>query len=440
MNFNESVAYLYGLGSEVLAMKLGLDNIGRVLAALGHPEKKYLKVQIAGTNGKGSTAMFLEAICLSAGVATGATVSPHLVSVTERIRLGGREIAPDDFASLATRVRKISEELVETGALEAVPTYFEQVTAIALLAFAEAGVELAILETGLGGRFDATTAAGAELVAITPVDYDHEKILGETLAAIAAEKAAIIRPGVKAVIAPQEAEAENVIIERCREVGVVPVRVPAKYEMKIEPRPDRLPLIDVNFATGNDVYHDLALGLAGRHQAVNALTAVSLAETLREFEFPIEKNHIWTGLENARHKGRLELFDGILYDGAHNAAGARALSAYLDEFNDRPLTIVFGAMSDKNLSELAGQLFPKAERLILTRPDNPRSVETADLIEFLPADFPPEKVFQAPTVAAALAKAREITSGHGLILVTGSLYLVGEAQQLLSDQSEIGNK
>ncbi len=182
MNFDESIAYLLALGNEVSAMKLGLENIGKLLAALGNPEKNYVKIQIAGTNGKGSTCAFLEAICVCAKIKTGLTTSPHLISVTERIKIGGREIGEKDFARHATKIRELSEQIAAENKLETVPTYFEQLTAIALNAFAEAKVELAILETGLGGRFDATTAANAEIVAITPIDFDHQQILGNTLA------------------------------------------------------------------------------------------------------------------------------------------------------------------------------------------------------------------------------------------------------------------
>ncbi|HEX2639295.1 MAG TPA: hypothetical protein VHL50_01935, partial [Pyrinomonadaceae bacterium] len=167
MNFEESESYLLSLGNEVSTMKLGLENIRRLLAALGNPQSNYLKVQIAGTNGKGSVCALLEAICLDAGIKMGLTTSPHLVSITERVRINGREIFSDDFALLASRVRETSERLVKQGELETVPTYFEQVTAVALLAFANAEVELAILETGLGGRLDATTAARSEFVGIT---------------------------------------------------------------------------------------------------------------------------------------------------------------------------------------------------------------------------------------------------------------------------------
>ncbi len=203
MNFDESLAYLLALGNEVSAMKLGLENIGKILAALGNPEKNYLKVQIAGTNGKGSTCAFLEAICVHANIKVGLTTSPHLVSITERIKIDGKEIGEKDFARQATLVKKTSERLVEAGELETVPTFFEQVTAIALSYFAEQKIELTILETGLGGRFDATTAANAEIVALTPIDFDHQNILGNSLAEIAAEKAAIIREDTRVIAAPQ---------------------------------------------------------------------------------------------------------------------------------------------------------------------------------------------------------------------------------------------
>ena len=443
MNFEESVKYLYGLGNEVLAMKLGLENIGKLLDALGAPQNNYLKVQIAGTNGKGSTVAFLEAICLQAGIKTGATVSPHLISVTERVRINGQEISETDFARQATIVREASENLVKRGALETVPTFFEQVTAIALNAFAESRIELAILETGLGGRFDAMTAADAEIAAITPVDYDHQRILGETLTEIAAEKAAIIRKSKRVVLAPQKSEAQSVILERCRETGVKPVFVSKDFLIKkVNPQAGES-RIAVNFATENDVYHDMILGLAGRHQVVNALVAVNLAEILREFGFPIEKQNIWEGLEKARHKGRLEFYRGILFDGAHNAAGAKALREYLDEFVKQPVVMIFGAMRDKDLSEIAGILFSKAEKLIFTPVENFRSMTAREFLDFLPENFPTQNFFVAEDVAQALKIAREKRSKNDLICVTGSLYLVGEAQKLLRrnvNEADFGEK
>ncbi len=438
MNFEESKNYLYGLGNEVLAMKLGLENIGKLLKALGNPENNYLKVQVAGTNGKGSTCAFLEAICVSAGINVGLTTSPHLVSITERVRINGREISEADFAHFATIVRKTSEELVEKGELENVPTFFEQVTAIALTAFAHEKVEIAILETGLGGRFDATTAVNAEIVAITPVDYDHQKILGETLTQIASEKAAIIREDTKVILAPQKNEAARVILGICREVGVEPSIVSDDFQIKIHNLEKNLPVVAVNFSTENDVYHDIVLGLAGKHQITNAMVAVSLAETLRDFGFEIEKQQIWIGLENARHAGRLE-FDGkYLFDGAHNASGAKALREFLDEFINSPIIMIFGAMRDKNLAEIAALLFPKAAKLILTAPDNPRSVKADEFWRLLPENFPPENVFYTETAADALKIADRISTENDLICVTGSLYLIGEVKELRREnQSQV---
>ncbi|MEO8074390.1 MAG: Mur ligase family protein [Acidobacteriota bacterium] len=428
MNFKESINYLYELGNEVLAMKLGLENIGKLLNALGNPQENYLKVQVAGTNGKGSVCVFLEAICISAGIKVGMTISPHLVSVTERVRINGREISEKDFARHATRIREISEKLVKTGELETVPTYFEQVTTIALNAFSEAKIELAILETGLGGRFDATTAAKAKIAAITPIDFDHQQILGNTLAKIAAEKAAIIRADTKVVVAEQPKEALDVILQRCAKFSVSPnlaAEVGTFYEGET-----------VTFQTSKAVYEKVRLSLNGRHQIENAKSAILLAEILQE-NFKITSENIVGGLQSAKHKGRLEFYKNFLFDGAHNVSGAKSLRQYLDEFITQPITMIFGSMRDKDLSEIAEILYPKADRLILTKPDNPRSMETLELLKFVPKVFGKENIIIEETVENAVKKAREISSENHLILITGSLYLIGEAQKILKNESGI---
>ena len=439
MNFEQSVKYLYGLGNEVLAMKLGLANIGTLLNALGQSQKKYLKVQIAGTNGKGSTCAFLEAICLQAGIRVGMTTSPHLVSVTERVRIGGKEISETDFARHASIVRETSEKLVEAGKLETVPTFFEQVTAIALNAFAEAKIELAILETGLGGRFDATTAANAEIVAVTPVNYDHQRILGDSLIEIAAEKAAIIREDTKVVVANQPPEALKVILDRCAKFGVTPklaeqVRTACgsgRVEIAEQSISDFKFQIS-NFQTSKAIYENVRLNLLGKHQIENAKTAILLAEILRD-NFNITRENIIEGLQSAVHKGRLEFQGNYLFDGAHNPSGARALREFLDEFIKTPVTMIFGAMRDKNLAAIAEILFPKAEKLIFAAVDNPRSMKAEEFLEYLPKNFPREMAFSAENVGEALNIAREICSDNDLICVTGSLYLVGEAQKILRE-------
>ena len=414
MNFDEALSYLLSLGHETLTIKLGLRNTETLLHALGDPHREFPSVQIAGTNGKGSTAVMLDSICRAAGIRAGLFTSPHLISITERIKIGGQQISEADFARLAAQVKTVAEELVKQGDLETLPTFFEQVTTIALLAFGEAKVALAILETGLGGRLDSTTAAGADIVAITPIAMDHEEYLGNSLAEIAAEKAAIIRPGVTAIVAPQTAEVLKVIIRRCESTGV-------------EPRFIRQTL------PGS--YENISIGLRGRHQIVNVSTAIALADALRERGFAITREAITRGIETATHPGRLELWEGrpgILFDGAHNPAAADALRDYLDEFVKAPITMIFGAMRDKALAEMATTLFPKAAELILTELDNPRAAPGEMLMSSLPVSFDKARVRLASSAAEAVRLARKVTSADGLVCVTGSLYLVGAVQHVFS--------
>jgi dihydrofolate synthase/folylpolyglutamate synthase len=436
MQFDEAVKYLLSLGHETLAIKLGLANIEQLLAALLSPEHAYPAVQIAGTNGKGSTAAMLESICRASHVRAGLYTSPHLVSITERIRIAGQDIAPADFARFTAQVRAASLELQKaTGAL---PTFFEQVTAGALLAFREAGVSLAILETGLGGRLDATTAARAGTLAITPIALDHQEYLGHTLREIAAEKAAIIREGATVVVAPQpDEEAREVILARCREYDVKPRFATRDIRVHGADAEGRL---HVTFKTDADVYEEVHLSLRGRHQTTNAAVALALAEILREQNFPVTRDNIIEGLETAVHAGRLELQAGtpsLLFDGAHNAAGARALRVYLDEFIRVPVTMIFGAMRDKDLDEIARTLFPAAHNLILTRPTNPRAA-SFDTLEQLAASH---HVNSSPIFAATPGEAlrlavEENAPPEGIICVTGSLYLIGEVKSLIARREQ----
>ena len=399
MNFEEAVQYLFGLGHEILTMKLGLRNTELLFKSLDNPERSFRAVQIAGTNGKGSTAVMLDSICRAAGIKTGLYTSPHLVSITERIRIGGRQISEEDFARHTATVRDAAKHLLETKQIEATPTFFEHMTAIALLAFREAAIELAILETGLGGRLDSTTAAKADVVAITQIALDHEQYLGDTIESIASEKAAIIRPGVKAVIAKQQPQALSVLLQRCSETGVVPV------------------LADSTNVAG------MRIGLRGRHQVENAAVAIQLAEILA-----IPREAIVSGIGTADHPGRMELIAGepsMLLDGAHNPAAAEALRDYLEQSGRRPLTLVFGAMRDKQLDRLGEILFPLADKLILTTIDNPRAA-TLDTLDAVAARFARGPVTKSLTVADAFHTSISITPPEGLICVTGSLYLIGE--------------
>jgi len=407
MNFEAAVEYLLSLGHETLAIKLGLRNTELLLNALNNPERAFQSVQIAGTNGKGSTAAMLDSICRGAGIKTGLYTSPHLVSITERIKFSGNEITREEFAACATTVRDVSEQL------EARPTFFEQVTAIALLAFRRAHIDLAILETGLGGRLDSTTAANAHIVAITQIALDHQEYLGNTIANVAAEKAAIIRPGVRAVIGRQKyPEALEVLLQRCKETGVTPI------------------LVD------DDSYANAAritLALRGRHQIENAAIAICLAELL-----DIPHAAITRGLENAQHPGRLELIPhqpAFLIDGAHNPAGAESLRTYLDEFAQRPLTLVFGAMRDKQLEEIGEILLPVADVLVLTTVDNPRSA-TLEMLEPIAMRYAQGKVLTSAGSATALQTALANTPREGMICLAGSLYLVGELRPQILEKTK----
>lgn len=460
MTFDEAVQYLLSLGHEMLAMKLGLANIERLLSALDNPQNSYLKIQIAGTNGKGSTAAMLDSIARKANIRTGLYTSPNLINITERIKINGQEISEEDFARLATIVKETSQKLVNEKKLETLPTFFEQVTAIALLAFKESGVDVAILETGLGGRLDATTAAQSEIIGITQIAIDHQEYLGNTIEEIAFEKAATIRPNTKAIIAPQETKAMNVILERCKDVRVTPIIIeergqslPSQPEILIESNSENYAINinkdNLNTVTGQEGWRSprslkslfswlssynqksVRLNLLGRHQLVNASVAICLAETLNDFGYRISYSDIVVGLETVVHKGRLEMWNNIkpviLFDGAHNVAGAKALSDYLTEFISQPVTLIFGAMREKEIDEIASILFPLAQQIILTKPDNPRAAS----LEALARKFDITKIKITSNVEEALRMAKAISLPNGLICVTGSLYLIGEAQKVL---------
>jgi dihydrofolate synthase/folylpolyglutamate synthase len=438
MQFEEAVQYLLGLGHETLTIKLGLRNTELLLQSLDDPQRVFPAVQIAGTNGKGSTAVVLDSICRSARVKTGLYTSPHLLSITERIKIDGVDLGTEEFAQYTTQVRDAAHKLLEGHQIEALPTFFEQVTAIALLAFRAANVQLAILETGLGGRLDSTTAVRAGIVGITPIAIDHEEYLGNTIESIAAEKAAIIRPGVFAVIAAQLPEAMAIILRRCEETGVKPL-VDGYTAVVEEITGDGR--CCVTFTTSTDRYERVWLGLRGRHQVDNVALAIELAEGLRLYGMAIPNAAIVVGVGKATNPGRLELIPqrpAILLDGAHNAAGSQSLRNYLDEFGKRPLTLVFGAMRDKQLETMAEMLFPAADHIVLTQIDNPRAA-TIERLQPLALRFKPmNAISTATTSGSALTAAREKTSPDGLICVAGSLYLIGELRSLVWQQSNAG--
>jgi dihydrofolate synthase / folylpolyglutamate synthase len=432
MDYLESIKYLYGLGHEVLSAKFGLESVSLLLEQLGHPERNFKSIIVAGTNGKGSTAAMIDAIAYAAGHLTALYTSPHLVKIEERIKVRGKEISAQDFAQLASRVRRAAEALVASGSLEAMPTFFEQMTAIALHYFKEAGVELAVLEVGLGGRLDATNAVEAAIAVVTAIDLDHQNILGNTIEEIAAEKAAIIKAGRRAVIGRQRyGTATEVIMRRCLEASVLPVFVnePTQIVSTDDGR------VAFDYESAGTSYRRMLVGLRGRHQAQNAAAAIETVELLDEGGLRIPRQAIVKGLRDVEWPGRLELIGDsppILLDGAHNAGGAKALRNFLSEFWHGPLTLIFGVMNDKDVEGMASVLFGAANTLVLTRVRDPRAAGNARMGRAA-LGFSRNVIF-TETVRQALSWARSVTSRDGLICVAGSLYLVGEVKNLLEEE------
>lgn len=432
MDFKQSVAYLYSLGHEVLAAKYGLDGIRLLLERLGHPDRRFPSVIVAGTNGKGSVSAMLDSIARVAGRRTALYTSPHLIRITERIKVNGKEISEAGFAKLATKVREVAEVLVAEKKLSSPPSFFEQMTAIALACFAEAKVELAILEVGLGGRLDSTNAVAAALAVVTTIDLDHQQILGETIGQIAQEKAAVIKPGARAVIGRQKHDAAtNVLMRRCLEASVLPVFANEPLNL-VANEAGRL---SFDYESSKTLYSAVTLGLRGRHQADNAAAAIEAAETLDELGFKITREAIIKGLRATVWPGRLEWIDArpaLLLDGAHNAAGARALRVYLDEFWQGELTLIFGAMNDKDIQGMARSLFGVARTVVLTRVADPRSATGARIAQTALGGS--SNIFFTETVQQALSWARSVTPPDGLVCVAGSLHLVGAVKRLLEDE------
>jgi dihydrofolate synthase / folylpolyglutamate synthase len=420
MTYPDSVHFLYSLGNEIKTAKLGLDRIRAVLDALGSPHLAGRVVHVAGTNGKGSTCAMIEAALRAAGRRTGLYTSPHLAEPTERIRVGGDPVPAARFAEAFDAVHRKVEVLLEAGAIDLHTTYFETVTAMAFVIFAEEQVDDGVIEVGLGGRLDATNVVIPELCVITPVDFDHEQFLGTSVAAIAAEKAGILKAGVPAVFARQRPEAQEALDRRAAELAIPVARTGGWQISALDVGRD-----GSRFHLSGEIELDLFCPLAGEHQVENAATAAVALCRLGLGAPAIE-----SGIAQARWPGRLEQVatnPAIILDGAHNPAGARALAAYIDRFYPgQRVILIFGAMRDKSVAEIAGVLFPRAAAVIATAPKQARALKPETIVQA--SEHP--GVRTAPDVAAALEMAH--AAGADAIFVTGSLFLVAEARALLA--------
>jgi len=449
MSYETAISRMFALGHELAqtpSHKFDLAHMRVLLKALDDPERRFPSVLIAGTNGKGSTAATLASILRASGLKTGLYTSPHLVQLNERIRINGKEISDDDFAELHGQVDRAAEGLVEKTELPWHPSFFEMMTAIAFEYFAREQVEIAVLEVGMGGRLDATNVVEPKVSVITDISLDHQKFLGDSVTEIAREKAGIIRPNGPVVTLPQQPEANDVIGNAVLEMGAravnavpfVPPVSPGSFEYLVATGERgnarhiyRYPLQ----VMGDQILVETPL--VGRHQLRNVALAIAAAEELNRQGFTsIQAKSIERGIRETHWPGRFQVVAAragqpeMVIDVAHNPAGAWALRSALSErYENRSLLFVFGAMRDKSISEMTEILFPLADRVIATRPGNPRAAS-------------PEEIQQAGArtgvdidavedVENAVERARMLASAGTVVVITGSIYLVGEVMRIV---------
>ncbi len=416
MNYPDSVQFLYALGNEIKTAKFGLERIRAVLDALGRPQDRCRFVHVAGTNGKGSVCAMLESALRADGRRTGLFISPHLAEPTERICIDGEPISAERFTEVFDRVHAAVEKMLDEGAIDLHTTYFETVTAMAMLVFAEEHTDIVVLEAGLGGRLDATNVVDPELCVITPVDFDHEAYLGKSIESIAGEKAGILKAGVPAVFSRQREESARVLDLRAAELSIAVARTEAwpVAELELDARGSRFLLLGERELR-------IACPLAGEHQVENAATAAVALTRLGVSDSAIEQ-----GIARTRWPGRLERVSKnpeIILDGAHNPAGARALAAYIERFyQGRHVCLIYGAMRDKSIAEISGILFPLAGEVIVTAPKQARALSPESMREIAGHS----NLRTAPDIEHALV----LASGD-VTFITGSLFLVAEARAIL---------
>lgn len=420
---SDSIDFLYSL--ERLGMKFGLENIAALSAELGHPERSFKSIVVAGTNGKGSVTVMAETALRAAGLRTARYTSPHLVRLEERFVVDGREVDTADLRNALGTVQAAVDSLIHRGVLEALPTFFEVATAAAFELFRRAAVEIAVLEVGLGGRLDATNVVTPIATAITSIDFDHQAQLGNTIESIAREKAGIVKPGVPLVCGPVPETAERVIREICEAQQSRLIRAADVVRVVPQTGDDAIDL-----RTPERSLDSITLALPGRHQRDNASVAVALLDELTSQGFAIPDWAVREGLANARWPARLERFTvrgvDVLLDAAHNPAGARALSSHLEEIGWSRITLLFGAMHDKDVSGMLEALGPRCEAVVCTTAPSPRALPAEDLARVARPFAAIVEAIDDPAAAldAALARRRPVVAA-------GSIFLIGPLRDIL---------
>lgn len=436
MSYSDTIDYLYGL--QKYGIKLGLEKTGAIVSLLGNPHKSFRSLHVAGTNGKGSVSAMLSSILAAHGHRVGLFTSPHLASFTERIRVGRQEITEEEVIALTSEIR---QELSQATPRLPEPTFFEFVTAMAFLYFRRKGVQWAVIETGMGGRLDATNILEPDVCVITKVGLDHREFLGDTLTAIAAEKAGIIKPGVPVVCAWQDNDAERVLRTTAAERSSQLLMYGKDFSGKLT----ACGLEGVTFDY-NDSFRtitDLHTPLPGKHQLSNACLAVRAASLALEAELRhLRVSALREGLSSTRWRGRLDMVGrvpDIMIDGAHNPDAARALAEFIKEhLGDREIILVMGIMADKDMDGIMRPLLPLASEIVFTSPNYGRAASAQALSGLaLSMGFPAttsSSVKEAIDTAVALS-----ARPSALILITGSFYTIGEAMEILGGKTVLGS-
>ena len=444
MNYDDAVRYLLTLGRELAAptqaaaAKFDLENITVLAKRLGNPERAYPSAHIAGTNGKGSTAAFLESILRRAGLRTGLNTSPHLERINERIRVNAEEISDAAFAGNLTRIQRVTEELLAAGKLPAHPTYFECITAMAFEYFSQTEVQFGVFEVGLGGRLDATNILTPAVSIITRIDFDHENFLGHSLREIAGEKAGILKEGVPAVLAEQQNEAREVILARAKELHSPVIETAAEYRIEDSRMEEGCVRAKVTrISSGRSI--EIAPRLPGSFQLQNALNAVAAARVLQQQGFRISVDAIQEGIAATEWPGRLEKLQArpdVYVDGAHNPGAARELAGFWEQqFAKRKIILLYGALRDKAVDEIAGILFPHAAEVIFTEPRTSRAISAAQLSEI--AAHHASRSTVIPDAEQALDYALGKAAAEDAVFITGSLYLVGQLRHYWKQRAQV---
>jgi dihydrofolate synthase/folylpolyglutamate synthase len=438
MTLPDSLNYIYDL--QRIGIKFGLTNTKRLLNALGNPHLNFKAIHIGGTNGKGSTASMLASILKAAGYKVGLYTSPHLIHLSERIQLNGHPISEADLIKGAEELKRITQDI---HFKDSHPTFFETVTCLAFSYFSQNGVDWAVIEVGMGGRWDATNVCNPHVTVITNISMDHQKYLGQTLTEIAKEKAGIIKPGCPLVSAVTQEEVLALIRERCESMGASLYLIPELYSceethgqmktfLKTYPLNNELAGPQISIKRAGCPYITITQPLLGSFQIQNTLLALEVIQRLRETDMEIKDDAIKKGLHETVWPGRIQVVSKkpyIVLDGAHNPYAAQRMSETIrTQFSYENLILVLGILKDKDIAGICREILPLAHHVILSAPDSDRAASAEELYQIIQCNGLAEKqdILIVPRLDEAIIKAKALAMEKDLILVTGSLYTIGE--------------